>query len=181
MIKEESWKWVVGHEGWLEVSDLGNVRSYKGTGRIPKKRDTPRPIKGCKDGRGYFNFSVRENGKPKVLLIHIEEAKAFLPNPKRHKLVRHLDDIKTNNELSNLAWGTFQDNREDGIRNGRHFHKKGVCPVQAKLTKSIVLKIMKSKATNVALAKKYGVSESCVSKVRVGRGWNNVTKLPRKK
>jgi len=34
------------------------------------------------------------------------------------QLCRHLDDNISNNHLSNLAWGTYQDNTNDAIRNG---------------------------------------------------------------
>lgn len=175
---DEKWEWVQGYEGVYQVSDMGRVRSYNGFGRMPKIQSTPRLITPCMDGRGYFNFTVRKNGKQKVLLIHIEMAKSFLENPNKHKLVRHLDDVKGNNLLSNLAWGTYAENREDGIRNGRHFHKPGVCPAKAKLTEEDVVFIMKSSEKNTTIGRRLGVTESTISKVRNGRGWNKITNLP---
>ena len=32
----ETWTSIKGQEGYFEVSDLGNIRSYKGVGRISK-------------------------------------------------------------------------------------------------------------------------------------------------
>ena len=42
---------------------------------------------------------------------------AFIPNPHKYEIVRHLDDDKENNSLSNLKWGTIKENIEDAIRN----------------------------------------------------------------
>jgi len=46
------------------------------------------------------------------------------PSPGQY-LTRHLDDDRSNNELSNLAWGNDKENREDAIRNGRSFASYG--------------------------------------------------------
>jgi len=181
MENKEIWASVKEYAKEFEISTNGNVRSYKGVGRYPKLKEVPKPIKPCMDGRGYFNFTVRKDGKPKVLLVHIEMAKAFIPNPNNYKLVRHLNDIKSDNRISNLAWGTHIDNREDGILNGKHFHEKGKRAAQRKLMEFDVLKIFNSKINNCELGRIYGVTESTISKIKLGRTWNKTTGLKRKK
>ncbi len=158
-----------------EISDLGNVRRWW------SNMGAYKPVKPCKDGRGYFNFSVRANGKPMVLLIHREVASLFKPNIENYKLVRHLNDIKTDNRAINLAWGTYAHNRKDAVDNGKMFHEPGKRPAQAKLTPIEVKAIFEDPENNCWLAELYGVTESTISKIKLGRGWNSVTGLPVRK
>ena len=117
----ESWKPVVGYEGLYEVSSAGRVRSLdaivpRGSGTYTRK------------GR-HLKTSVGRNGYPEVELykdtqrvrrgVHQLVAKAFVPNPENLPLVRHLNDVKDDNRVENLAWGTESDNRYDAYRNGR--------------------------------------------------------------
>ena len=70
----------------------------------------------------YKRVGLRtKDGGRKWCYLHILKAKAFLfgPNPLGANVVRHLDDCKTNNALTNLAWGTVSDNIRDSMRNGK--------------------------------------------------------------
>lgn len=178
MDEEEYWKPVVGFDGKFEVSNFGRIKAVFVDSHFNKK-NYPKILKPCKDARGYFNFSVTVNGKPKTLYIHREEAKAFLENPKNLKIVRHLNDNKEDNRLINLCWGTHKDNRADSIKNGTSFHEEGKRAAKAKLTESQVLYVMKSKKNNSELGRQLGVTESTISKIRTGREWNRITGLPR--
>lgn len=162
------WKWVVGQEGLFEISDIGEVRSYKGIGRIPKQMASHHPIKPCKDGRGYFNFTIREGGRNKVLPIHIEVAKAFILNPNNYKLVRHLNDDKEDNRVSNLAWGTHSDNMKDAIRNGKN-------PTKNNFGEGLILFLYSSERSCKSLAARYSVSPSMISKIKNGRSYGHLT------
>ena len=69
----------------------------------------------------YSIIRLRTNqSKTRNCKIHILKASAFLfsPNPLAYNVVRHLNDIKHDNKLINLAWGTQSDNTRDCIRNG---------------------------------------------------------------
>lgn len=57
----------------------------------------------------YINF--RWNGKSKNRAVHRLVAEAFLPNPKNLPVVHHKDSNRLNNNLSNLEWVTYQQNR----------------------------------------------------------------------
>ena len=75
-------------------------------------------IKGHKNKRGYYAFTLYDlKGKRKHKGLHQLLAMAFIPNPRGCEIVRHLDDDKDNNSLSNLKWGTIKENVEDAIRN----------------------------------------------------------------
>lgn len=69
---------------------------------------------------GYPSLTLHKNGKVHPKAIHRLMAEHFIPNPDNLPLVRHLNDIKTDNRLDNLAWGTWSDNMDDRIKNGRH-------------------------------------------------------------
>lgn len=98
----EHWKPIAGYEELYEVSDTGLVRSlWYGKKRIlspGKQRDGYLAIMLCKDG-------IRKN-----LLVHRLVANAFIPNPKNLKTVNHIDEDKTNNNVSNLEWMSRGDN-----------------------------------------------------------------------
>lgn len=81
------------------------------------------------DKDGYSTCWVRfEDGRGTPMHIHRAIALAFLPNPDGLPIVRHLNDVKTDNRLENLAWGTSSDNQNDSVRNGtHHLAKKTHC------------------------------------------------------
>lgn len=176
MIKEV-WIPITGMSGSMEVSNKGRIRSYKKLGRGGNRVHADyHYIKACKDGRGYLNFTVTDSSKKKkVFLIHREVAKHFISNPNGYKIVRHLNDIKTDNAVDNLAWGDHKLNRIDGIRNGKQFHEKGERCVQRKLNDKKVKKIFETPVNNCELGRIYGVTESTISKIKLGRTWNHVT------
>lgn len=124
---EEQWKPVVGYEGLYEVSDHGRVRSVD---RVLVKSDGRRmTIKGklLKGGthQGYVNHKMQGVTK----YTHVMVLEAF--DRPRHpgEEARHLNDIKSDNRLINLRWGSRSDNAKDRVRNGIHNNaKKTHCP-----------------------------------------------------
>lgn len=60
-----------------------------------------------------------KSGVPKGLKVHRLVAQMFLlKSDPSFDIVRHLDDDPSNNDVSNLAWGTQSDNMRDAVRNG---------------------------------------------------------------
>jgi len=79
---------------------------------------------------------------------------------------RHLDGNPTNNALSNLAWGTRQQNIMDYIqKNGKHMGKRAT-PVE--VARKIKQDYDGSHGIGRRLAKKYGVHECVVSGIITG-------------
>lgn len=132
---EEEWRPVPGYEGLYEVSNLGRVRSHdrwvlRGFGRKALwKGRILKPRLGSK-GHLFVTLYNEDNGSHRS--VHRLVAEAFLPNPEALPVARHLDDDKENNRLDNLSWGTFRDNSQDALRNGRrygqHNARKTHCP-----------------------------------------------------
>lgn len=128
----EVWTPVKGFEGFYEVSDFGSVRSvpryvnHSKSGQVLRKGVVLSP---GWNTNGYKIVNLTQNGSSRVVTIHRVVAEAFLPNPENKRLIRHLNDIKVDNRLENLAWGTNSDNSYDAVRNGVHNEsRKTHCP-----------------------------------------------------
>ena len=168
-LPEEEWREVVGHEGY-EVSNLGRVRSYRMSGRAnerflqePKIR---KPVPAKKRG-GYLTLTFIRDGKAVYRYVHHLVLEAFVGPCPPGMQARHADDRDvTNNALSNLRWGTLKENAEDKIRHGTSQH--GERNHQAKLTDAQVAEIRASQEKLRALAARYGVRESQISRIRNG-------------
>ena len=106
----EVWKDVVHYEGLYEVSNLGRVRN-KQTQKI--KAQTSNYNKTTNKG-GYLTVQLWKNNRSKREYVHRLVAMAFIPNPDHKPQVNHKDEIKTNNEVSNLEWVTCLENNNYG-------------------------------------------------------------------
>ena len=120
---KEKWVQINKIQGFEEVKDCYYL-SNSDEDKI-MNRNTGKLLKPWIDRYGYKKFClVTTNGK-RSYKIHILKAKAFLfsPNPLGVNVVRHLNDCKTNNTLTNLTWGSYSDNMQDCIRNGKYNHE----------------------------------------------------------
>lgn len=109
-LKNEKWKEIDGYEGMYEVSDLGRVRSKKyGDWRVRRPE---------KDMGGYLRVVLSKEGKVKSCSVHRLVAQAFIPNDDESKnQINHINEIKTDNRVSNLEWCTAQYNSTyNGLR-----------------------------------------------------------------
>lgn len=105
------WKQISGYEGCYEVSNNGSVR---GIDRIVHRNTSPRFVRGVEikpriTNSGYCQVILRKNGKQKPFYVHRLVAEAFL-GKHDHLEVNHIDEDKTNNNLSNLEWVTRSEN-----------------------------------------------------------------------
>lgn len=118
--KEEIWRDIDGYPNY-QVSTLGRVKSlnYRNT----KKEKVLKPIK---DKDGYLVINIRNEKKQKTIKIHRIVCEAFLPNKYNLQEVNHLDEDKTNNNVTNLEWSTREHNCNFGSRNER-ISKKVIC------------------------------------------------------
>lgn len=80
-----------------------------------------RTLKPNKGSKGHYRVNLFKDGKSEMVYIHQVVARVFIPNPDNLPLVRHWDDVKENNHVDNLLWGTHHDNRQDALRNGARF------------------------------------------------------------
>lgn len=90
-------KAVDGYENYA-VDKKGNVRNT----------DTGRLLKQCalhKDN-GHVIVTLSKGGKLSSKFVHRLVAKAFIPNPTNSKDVTHINRIRSDNKVENLAWVT---------------------------------------------------------------------------
>ena len=117
----EQWRAIPGHEGMYEVSDIGRVR---GLDRIVvsnihggKRLVRGRMLKPWHQTAGYPWVTL--GGRDKRA-IHRLVLLAFVGPMPSGMISRHLNDVKTDNRLSNLQYGSQSQNRYDSVRNGSH-------------------------------------------------------------
>lgn len=132
---QERWKLIPGYEGY-QVSDLGRVRSlnYNRTGKV-------RLLNPLFVSSGYYQVILFKDKKKKQLYIHRLVVTAFRGPIPPGMVVNHINEIKTDNRLSNLEICTVAQNNNYGTRNER-------------LSKELQL-------TNTKTFAKYTFSSSC--------------------
>lgn len=126
----ETWKPVVGYEGFYEVSDLGRVRS------VPRELAKRKPcwktgyrkkgqlIKPQKRPNGYLFVNLHKDGIKRMANIHRLVAEAFIENPRKCAFVNHKDESRDNNAADNLEWCTHKENCNYGTAIKRRVEKQ---------------------------------------------------------
>lgn len=66
---------------------------------------------------GYLSIAVCTGGKQKSYLIHRIVALTFIDNPYKYDIVNHIDEVKSNNDVSNLEWVSQSKNMEKYFAN----------------------------------------------------------------
>lgn len=102
-------------EKWLPIpSDPNYLVSAQG--RVYSKR-SKLVLKPRRRGKGYA--AVALTGGRNAYIHHVV-AEAWLGPRPAGLYVLHRDDLKTNNDVSNLYYGSQAENAADALRNGRH-------------------------------------------------------------
>ncbi|WP_330253146.1 NUMOD4 motif-containing HNH endonuclease [Nocardia sp. NBC_00565] len=115
---EEIWKPIPGFGGDYEVSNIGSVRSLKFR--------QPRLMKiHVQKSTGYPTLTLTMNGKFRPHHVHRLILLAFVGQPTGdEKQCRHLNGVRTDNRLENLAWGSVSENTIDQVEHGTHHHSR---------------------------------------------------------
>ena len=103
----ETWKPIPLFEGY-EVSDTGEVRSFRSLNGRGELRKTPRPLK-IKAGP-YKRVGIYRDSKLFAVTIHSLVLSAFVSARPDKKECNHKDGDKYNNNLSNLEWVSKKEN-----------------------------------------------------------------------
>ncbi|WP_104128038.1 HNH endonuclease [Cryobacterium sp. Y57] len=118
------WRPIVGFEGLYSVSNLGQVWSFFGAGRVL------RPA--AQKPWGHLHVQLYKGGVPETYSVHRLVARAFIGEP-TGPLVRHIDGRSANNNASNLAYGTPSENSFDTVRHGHNLHSNQVACINGHL------------------------------------------------
>ena len=108
--------------------------------------------------------------------IHVAVLSAFGgPAPTPEHCCCHKDGNILNNRISNLYWGTPQDNADDTVRHDRS--TRGERHPLAKLGDAQVREVLASLGTesNASIARRLGVCRATVRRIASGEGWGHIT------
>ncbi len=147
---------IEGYEGLYGIDINSNVYSYN-----YRHQGVTRRLKPLLNNCGYYMVDLHKNGKSEKLAIHRLMLLTFVGKcPEGHQ-ARHLNGDKTNNSISNLAWGTVKENAEDRMQHGTHVtHNKKVSAQDI-----VDFKWLKSQGIKqYEIAAMYGIHESTASK-----------------
>ena len=180
----ETWRPVVGFEGFYEVSDHGRVRGvdrvetysridqYSGRVISVHRHHRGRLLRPGRSVSGHLTVVL---GRGNTRQVHALVLEAFAgPCPPGQECC-HTDDCPGNNKLNNLRWGTRSDNLHDAVRNGkkpvgeRHYLAK----LRASDIPAIRARCAEGRGNVAALARQHGVNEATIRQVRDGRAWRS--------
>lgn len=143
--ENEIWRPIVGYEGLYEVSSTGRIRSVD---RIVFQQGRNQMYRGkimmpYKNNSGYYAIRLSKNNKKNNELVHRIVAKAFIPNPNNYPVINHKDEVRINNNISNLEWCTYKYNINYGTARERLSEANGQKVAQYDLNGNLI-KLYKS-------------------------------------
>lgn len=163
----EEWRVIPRYPGY-EASTLGRIRNVR-TGYVLQ----PNP---SKHNYGYLRVTFGSRDSRRKEYVHALVLETFHgPRPPRHVARHDPDHDPANNRPENLKWGTQKENCADMVRHGRSTF--GERNPSAKLTKADVFEIRAERRLNTpikVLAARFGVVESCISRVTTGNNWRHL-------
>jgi hypothetical protein len=140
-------------------------------------RFIPEPISGCflwigsYYRNGYGRFQHLSSGVKRTR-AHRVSWMIYRGHLWDNHLVLHKCDNPSCVNPDHLFVGSHRDNIADKIAKGRQM--RGTMHGHARLTEDLVREIKSDPATSRVVARRLGVSQSCVARIRSGRGWRHV-------
>lgn len=137
-----------------------------------RMKDSPMPVS------GYLRVKI--HGKTRY--VHTLVLETFRgPRPTPQHECRHKNGKRSDNRLSNLAWGTKLENAADKIKHGTCSRLAGEANPVAKLNSAQVLSLVQeiqAGRSMYSLAKNGLVSIGTLQSIMAGRIWGTVTGIP---
>lgn len=163
----EVWKSIKGFEGYYSVSNLGQVFSVRRNKLLKPKINR----------YGYKEVGLSVSGKMYHRTVHRLVAQAFIENPNCYPTVNHINEIKTDNRVTNLEWLSIADNDNHGTRNRRMATSKCKRPVEQVYPDGTTIQYLGVKdAARKTGVNRCGISECCknIRKTAGGYKWRYV-------
>lgn len=155
----EEWKDIPGYEGLYSASNLGRIKSKHAI----KKQTLSKYTKHQK----RFRVTLTKDGKSKQFLSHTLVATTFLGIPHEGMYVCHKDGDATNNNITNLYYGTRHQNMADSIKHDTFsMGERHPC---CKLSTKDAIDIVLSGEHYQKVALRYDIHPFTVHKIRRGK------------
>lgn len=130
-----------------------------------------KPLKQRKSNQGYYSVCIYDNGKQFQRYVHRIIIETFVRelDISKKETVNHIDGNKENNSLENLEIISAVENVKHSYRIG--LHRIGEDHERAKFSDFIIssaLQEITDGASVNSIAKKYGISQSYLNKIKNG-------------
>lgn len=163
----QAWAPVLGFEETHKVSSDGQVVRLARVfvDKLGRKKPLPqRLLIPTRKSNGYLHLTLQRDGEQKTLHLHRIVLEAFVgPCPDGMEGL-HKNDVKADNRLDNLRWGTHIENCADRSRHGKS---------QFALTyeEAVQIRYCRGRLTQLQTGELYGVSQTTVSAIQLGKIW----------
>lgn len=165
----ENWAAVEYDAKHYQISTFGRIKSFY--------KDEAKILRPSVDKDGYLQIHLHKDGKYKTFKIHYLVGKAFIPNPEGKPEINHKFGNKMDNFVENLEWVTRVENdrhaRETGLKkSGGECTYANLTDEMAEWVRQVNIPKDKKYSTK-ALAKRLGVSETCIYFIIHGKTYKN--------
>lgn len=178
---KEIWKDVEGYKGHYQISSEGRVKSLarsflrKGYSIWLKERI----LKPGNTSEGHLMVNLCKNGKCEGFLVHRLVLEAFIGHCPKGQEARHFPDpTPSNNRLTNLQWGTKEEQYKDRLIDGSVL--LGERAPNAKMTTLKALEARKLRRqgwTYQKLAERFQVNSWTIWHIVNGTQWRHIEEL----
>jgi len=126
---------------------------------------------------GYKRVGLCIDGKKKEFAVHRLVAFRWVNNPKNKPCVNHKDGNKLNNDVENLQWVTYKENTNHALENGlMGYVGEGNASNKLK-EKEVEYILTRRDLKGRELASLFKVSESMISRIRLGKAWKYLKRI----
>lgn len=158
-----------------EVSSLGRVRSWlkAGAGACSPnpRRAEPKLLTIHKNTDGYSCATLKIRGKHRIRTVHRLVLETFTQETSMGRHARHLDNNKQNNAISNLKWGSAEENQADR-RLVFDSGETGIPYVKLNKSKANQIRILMAAGIPTAdVADTFNMTPAAIRNVVAGRSW----------
>lgn len=136
-LNEEIWKDIKGYEGLYRASNLGRVKSLERIDARGRKRKQ-KILKPQMLNNGYYQVLLSKNSIRKFYYVHRLVYEAFNDPIPENMQVNHINEIKTDNRLSNLNLMTCKENINYGTGIERRAKSKSKSVLQFDLNDNLI-------------------------------------------
>lgn len=166
----EIWKDINGYEGLYQVSNMGNIKSFKKwkRARMPDEYILKPHI----SNNGYCQVTLYKDKTRHKFLVHRLVAVAFVDNPNGYPHINHKDENKLNNSSDNLEWCTVAYNNAYGTARLRSMITKSRQVEQYLPSGQFLARyVCMSVASELTGVPKHRIKSCCIGECATGSGY----------